>query len=138
MTTFTVIAYMSSFSDRGDYLPSDLSITHFDNEEDTISDIECLLRDQYRQRNTQCYDWDITLLVDGVPCGEYPGVDGYEIYQHFNTEAQQRFLLWRREEIEKDAYKLRVEQARKALLQANETEKRERAMLEELQKKYSS
>lgn len=138
MTTFTIIAYMSSYSDRGDYLPSAIEINHFGNEEDAITEIECLLRDQYRQRNTHCYDWDISLLVDGVPCGEYLGEDGYETYKRFNVEAQKRFLLWRREEIEKEASKLREEQARKALLAAAETEKRERAMLEELQKKYSS
>lgn len=138
MTTFTTVAYMSSYSDRGDYLPSDISITHFDNEEDTIAEIESLLRDQYRQRNTNCYNWDISLLVDGVPCGDYLGEDGYETYQHFNTEAQKRFLLWRREEIEKENRKILEEQARKALLTANETEKKERAMLDHLQKKYSS
>lgn len=138
MTTFTVIAYMSSFSDRGDYLPSAIEISHFDNEEDTITEIECILRDQYRQRNTQCYDWDISLLVDGVPCGEYLGEDGYETYQRLSVEAQKRFLIWRREEFERQASKERAEQALKALLIANETEKRERAMLEHLQKKYSS
>lgn len=138
MTTFTVIAYMSSFSDRGDYLPSAINIIHVDNEEDAISEIVSLLSDQYRQRNTRCYDWDISLLVDGVPCGEYLGQDGYETYHRLSSEAQRRFLLWRREEFERQVEKEKVEKASKALLQANETEKRERAMLEELQKKYSS
>lgn len=138
MTTFTIIAYMSSYSDRGDYLPSAIEINYVDNEEDAIAEIEYLLRDQYRQRNVSGYDWDISLLVDGIPCGEYLGQDGYETYQRLNEQAQKRFLLWRREEIEKENKKILEEQARKALLTANETEKRERAMLEQLQKKYSS
>lgn len=139
MTTFTVIAYMSSCNDRDDYLPSAIVINHFDNEDDLISEIECLKRDEYRNRNIRNYGWvEITILIDGVPCGENFEEDGYETYRRLNSEAQKRFLLWRREEIEKENKKILEEQARKALLSANETEKKERALLEHLQKKYSS
>lgn len=139
MITFTLVAYMPSCNDRDDYLSSAIVINHFDNEEDLILEIECLKRDEYRNRNVMNYGWgEITVLINGIPCGENFEEDGYETYQRLNSEAQSRFLLWRREEIEKEASKKLEEQARKALLSANETEKKERALLEQLQKKYST
>jgi hypothetical protein len=143
MPFFTVVAYRPNANNYGNRTSSDFEIHHFENDE-----IQLLLErlNIYRRRDRDDagddYDsWEVHLLIDGYP--EDYWLDGEVVHEKLFEEINNQSIdLWRKTIAEEETAKRKAEEAAKklaeakALVAAEEKEKRERAEFARLKEKY--